>query len=446
VSFESIVSKVLDIKEINRLAFPAIVYNTVEPIIGLADTAIIGQLPEKATEAQGGVGMAVLLMSLLVWGLAQTRTAVSSMVGRYFGMNKLDEIKPLIPQMLIFAVLLGVFFWILTDVFYTPIINFIYGVSDPSRLAFSQDYFHVRSMSLPLILLVQGVFGIFRGYQNTMWAMIISLTGGVLNIVLDLTLVNGVGDLIPAYGVVGAAWASVISVALMAIMCVWFLLKKTPFNLNLSFVPNKELKKTLLIAFNMLIRTLALNIAFLLAMRFSNGYGKVTHAAYVIGGNIWLFCSFFIDGYSNAGSAIAGKLLGTQDKGQLRWLGWKLMRINLIITTGLGLVFLVLYPFVGPLFSKDVAVQEEFFSFFWIVLVALPINCIAFSFDGIFKGLGEAEYLRNTLLIGTFLIFVPVIYTFDYYGFEIFSVWIAFVAWMMFRAGSLVWKFKRIVA
>ena len=48
----------LNKKEINSLAIPAILYNITEPLIGLVDTAIIGQIGEDSTIAQGGVGLA----------------------------------------------------------------------------------------------------------------------------------------------------------------------------------------------------------------------------------------------------------------------------------------------------------------------------------------------------------------------------------------------------
>lgn len=435
----------LDIKEINKLAIPAILYNITEPLIGLADTAIIGQMPNEATIAQGGVGLAVGLISTLVWGLAQIRTAVSALVSQYLGKDKLTEIKTLVPQALAFSIMLGLFFWWVTDGFYNEISNFLFTENDPKTQFYSQQYYHIRSMGLPLSLFIAGVFGVFRGYQNTSWAMVISFVGGSLNIVLDLMLVNGVGEIIPAYGVEGAAYASLAAQAVMSYMCGWYLIKRTPFSLKLSFKLNPEFWNMFKVAVNMLVRTLALNVTFLLALRYASGYGENELAAYAIGINIWLFSSFFIDGYSNAGNAIAGKLLGEKDYEKLNWLGWKLMRINIKIAIGLSIFYMVCYPFMAYLFNEDPEVQRIFNGFFWIIILSQPINSIAFSFDGIFKGLGEAKFLRNVLLYGTFLIFIPILVFADSIGFDIYSIWMAFVAWMLWRAISLVLRFKKTI-
>ncbi len=434
----------LDTKQINKLAIPAILYNITEPLIGLADTAIIGQMPEHATQAQGGVGLAVGLIMTLVWGLAQVRTAVSAIISKYLGMGKLNEIKSLIPSRLLSATIRW-FILVFDFDFYSDISSFLFQENNEQIQQFSASYYNIRAMGLPLSLFIAGVFGVFRGYQNTSWAMVISFVGGTANIVMDLILVNGIEGLVPAYGVEGAAIASVIAQLMMAILCFVYLLNKTPFNLKLSFPLNPEFSNMFWIAMNMLARSLALNITFILALRYASGYGAKELAAYTIGINIWLFTSFFIDGYSNAGNALAGKFLGAKDNKNLNRLGWKLMFINLRIAIGLSIIYFASYPFMSQIFNSDPEVQQIFNRFYWLVILATPINSIAYSFDGVFKGLGEAKFLRNILLVGTFIIFIPVLLLMDYLQLDLFSIWIAFVAWMLWRAMSLVVKFSKLV-
>ena len=62
----------------------------------------------------------------------------------------------------------------------------------------------------------------------------------------------------------------------------------------------------------------------------------------------------------------------------------------------------LLYPLIGKVFNSNENVIEIFENIFWIVILAQPFNSIAFTFS-IFKGLGKAVDLRNTLIIGTFL-------------------------------------------
>ncbi len=435
----------ISLKEINKLALPAILAGIAEPLISLADTAIIGNMNEHATEAIGAAGMASSFFLLLVWGLAQIRTAVSALVSKYLGMNKIDEIKSLIPQAFAISMILGLLFWAGTSFFAEDIFQHLYKTKadSPLTLQFATDYYSIRSIGLPIALLIACVFGVFRGWQNTAWAMRISLIGGGLNLLLDLLLVYGIDGIVPAMGVKGAALASLIAQIVMLALALLTMLKKTPFHFKLSFKPNPELGNMTMMAINMVIRTFALNFAFFLAYRFANDYGTSELAAYTIGVNIWLFSAFFIDGYSNAGNAMSGKLLGQADYKKLSLLGKDLIKINLIISSGLSLVYLASYPIMGTIYSNDVEVIELFESFFWIVIISQPINAIAFTFDGIFKGLGETKYLRNVLLMGTFVGFVPVIYLLDYANWGLYAIWSAFVVWMIIRAASLWIQFNR---
>ena len=435
----------LSSKEINKLAIPAILFNITEPLIGLADIAIIGQIEEGSILAQGGVGLAAGLIATLIWGFAQMRTSLSAIISRHYGSNQLEKVLTLVPQTLLLTLITGIIIAFSVCYYYQPIANFLYGNINTQTYLFSEEYFTIRSIGLPISLLIALIFGVFRGYQNTSWAMYISLIGGAINIILDFCLVLGVGNYIPAMGVSGAAWASVIAQITMLLCALYGMYKFTPFNLRLSTKINSFFKEMVLIFFNMFIRTMVLNIVFIISNRFANKYGDSSLAAYTIGYNIWIFTSFFIDGYSNAGNALAGKFLGEENNNKLKLLGNSLLKINVKISLTLVVIYSICYPFIGELFNKDVEVNQLFIGTFWIVIIAQPFNAIAFTFDGIFKGLGRAIELRNTLTLATFLIFIPTIYLLNYFEQGLYCIWISLALWMIFRGGSLYYIFNKSV-
>jgi putative MATE family efflux protein len=288
-------------------------------------------------------------------------------------------------------------------------------------------------------------FGVFRGFQNTSWAMYISLIGGFSNIILDFVLVLGIDQLISPMGVKGAAWASVYSQLLMVILCGVFYLRKTPFNFKIDIKISPFFKKMLHIFFNMFVRTMVLNLVFLISNRYANSYGSSSLAAYTIAYNIWIFSAFFIDGYSNAGNALAGKFMGEKNKIKLQLLGRGLLKINIKIAFFLMVIYTIFYPYIGELFNPEENVNIIFKSVFWMVIIAQPFNSIAFTFDGIFKGLGRAVDLRNTLIIGTFFFFIPSIYFLDLFIPELITIWVSLTLWMIYRGMSLLIKFNKIV-
>jgi MATE family multidrug resistance protein len=427
-------------KEINRLAIPAIIAGIAEPLLSLTDTAIVGNIDLNPTESLAAVGIAGSFISALIWILAQTRSAISATVSKYLGARKLDEIKSLPAQIIGINLLLSVGIYFVSIFF----INEIFEIYNAKGLIhnYAVEYYKIRALGFPLTLFVFSVFGIFRGLQNTYWPMIISIVGASLNVGLDFALVYGIDGFIDPMGVSGAAWASVIAQGVMAVLALVLLLKKTPFNLKLSFPFNKEIRNILSISFNLFIRATALNVALYLANSYATKYGDTYIAAQTIAFQIWLFFAFFIDGYASVGNIVSGKLLGEKNYKKMWLLSIKLSKYSIFVAFGLMTVCLLFYNPIGRLFSQDLDVLDAFYGIFWIVLLMQPINAVAFVFDGIFKGLAEAVILRNLLLFATFLGFLPVLLIGDYFDLKLHAIWIAFTVWMLLRAGILVVKFR----
>lgn len=431
----------ISFKAINKLAIPAIIAGIAEPLLSLTDTAIVGNIQEHSTEALAAVGIAGSFISALIWILAQTRSAISATVGKYLGAKKLNEIDSLPAQIIGINMLLSVFICGVSWFF----VNDIFQLYNAEGLILSNsiEYFKIRVIGFPLTLFVFSVFGVFGGLQNTFWPMVISIVGAVLNIGLDFLLVFGWEGVLEPMNIAGAAWASVISQIVMAILALILLLKKTPFKLKISFPFNKEIKNLLSISLNLAIRAAALNVALYLANSFATKYGDNYIAAQTIAFQIWLFFAFFIDGYSSVGNIVSGKLLGEQNFKKLWKLSIKLSKYSIIVAFILVIICSIFYFQIGKLFSKDQQVLVSFYSIFWIVLLMQPINAIAFVFDGIFKGLAEAATLRNLLIVATFFGFLPVLLIGDFFELKLYAIWIAFSVWMFIRASVLVVKFRR---
>jgi putative MATE family efflux protein len=431
----------ITLKGINKLAIPAIISGVAEPLLSITDTAIVGNIQMNPTEALAAVGIAGSFISALVWILAQTRSAISATVAKYLGAKKLNEIATLPAQIIGINVFLSIVIYFSTILLVDEIFK-MYN-AEGLILSYSVSYYKIRAIGFPLTLFVFSTFGVFRGMQNTFWPMIISIVGATLNIGLDFVLVFGIDGFIDPMNVEGAAWASVIAQAVMAILSLVLMLKKTPFNLRFTLPFNKEIKKLLSLSINLIIRAVALNIALYLANSYATKYGESYIAAQTIAFQIWLFFAFFIDGYSSVGNIVSGKLLGEENYEKLWKLSVKLSRYSIIISVILAVFCAMLYFPTGKLFSNDALVLQSFYNIFSIVLIMQPINAVAFVFDGIFKGLAEAATLRNLLLIATFLGFIPVLLIGDYYNLKLYAIWIAFTVWMSLRAGILVIKFRR---
>lgn len=432
----------ITVKDILKLAFPAIIAGIAEPLISLTDVAIIGNMKDNAVEGLFAVGLVGSFLSAIIWILAQTKTSISSIVSKALGTDRLESIHCLIPQAIWLNIIVGIIIYVIT----APLAKWIFMLYNVNgdALELSIEYYQVRALGFPITLSAFVLFGIFRGLQNTFWAMIAGLFGAVVNIVLDYLLVYGITDFIPALGVMGAAYASLVAQLVMLFVAIFFFVRKTPFTFKISqWVLHPQLKHHILLTLNFFLRTAAINLAIFLSYRYASGYGESYGAAHAVLMNIWLFFSFFIDGFANAGNAIGGKLWGSKDAVSLRYLGKTTALYGIMVSLILMLVCFIFYNFIGQRFTDDIEVLDLFLGTFWIVLLMQPINAVAFVFDGIFKGWGEASYLRNLLIILTLGVFIPVLIIADFYKLQLIAVWIAFTCWMIGRAVVLYLKFNR---
>ncbi len=431
----------ISFKRIQQLAIPAIISGIAEPVLSATDAAMVGNIKDFGIESLAAVGIVGSFLSALIWILGQTRSAISTIVAQNLGAGKLKDLHNFPAQAIYFNISLSLIVLLSTYFFVEEIFSLMN--AQGIVLDFSIDYYNIRVWGFPLTLFTFAVFGIFRGLQNTFWPMIIAAVGAILNIVLDFALVYGMEGIIAPLGIKGAAWASLISQFIMAVLAFIFLMKKTDVSLKLKLPLHHEIRRLVSMSFNLFLRSLALNTALILATREAADLGNEYIAAHTIAFNIWIFTAFFLDGYGAAGNILSGKLLGERNFNALWEVTKKVNFYNILVASSLVVIGIFLYEPLGLLFNKDETVLSIFHGMFFLVLICLPLNAIAFTFDSIFKGLGEMGYLRNVLLGATIFGFIPVLYFSKYMGWGLKGIWAAMIIWVAYRGVALIIKFGK---
>ena len=379
----------ISFRHINKLAIPALISGISEPLLSLTDAAIVGNITINATESLAAVGIVSTFLSMLIWVLGQTRSAISSIVSQYVGANKIDQIKNLPAQAIFIITSISLLIILFTYPVAKPIFK-LYNASD-LILDYSVIYYKIRVFGFPFTLFTIGVFGAFRGLQNTYYPMIIAILGAVVNVVLDVILVYGIDGVLEPMNIEGAAYASVFSQFIMALCSAYFLLKKTIIPLKINFPFNHEIKRFVFMILNLFVRTIALNVTLYFASAFATSYGSEYIAAYTIAINLWFLGAFIIDGYSSAGNILSGKLYGAKAYHLLIKLSNQLIKYGIIIgfiTASIGALF---YFPLGRIFTSDPKVLQVFYEVFWVVFLMQPFCALAFIFDAI--------WLRRLILV-----------------------------------------------
>ena len=135
--------------------------------------------------------------------------------------------------------------------------------------------------------------------------------------------------------------------------------------------------------------------------------------------------------------------LGQKNYKDLLSLSQQLIKYGIYLGGLVAIIGAVFYYPIGRLFTKEPEVLKTFYSVFWMVLAMQPLCALAFIFDGMFKGLGKMKDLRDLLLLSTFFVFLPVLFTADYYNLKLHGIFIAFTLWIIARGFPLIIKFRK---
>ena len=171
-------------QEINRLAIPAIISGVIEPVISLTDTVMAGNIADNTKEILGAVGVVISFLSALLWIFLQSSRALTSQVAYAYGQGRITQVKGLVAQLLLLSLIVSLSASVISYMGSEFILNYFYDI-EGNLLDFSLDYFRIRVWGFPFTLLTLTIYSVFRGFQNTSWAMYISLTGGIINVVFN---------------------------------------------------------------------------------------------------------------------------------------------------------------------------------------------------------------------------------------------------------------------
>lgn len=433
--------KRISLKEINRLAVPAIISGVIEPVISLTDTVMAGHIPVNTKEILGAVGIVSSFLTAVVWIFIQGSRAISSQISYAYGQQRLLQLKGLVAQILCFSVIISLSSALIASLATRFILENLYDAQGV-LLEEGLTYFRIRIWGLPLIFLTLTIQNVFRGLQNTSWAMYTGILGGVVN-----TFLNYIFVFVFNWEIEGLAWATLSAQLAMFLVTVRLLYTKTPFRFQRTKGLHPKFMQNMRMSFDLFIRSFAMQatlyFSFYAATRLGGGKDSTVVATHTILNQVWLFSVFLFDGYCSAGGVLAGRLYSTRQFSTIKYLIRDLFYIVLSIGGFICLLYFISYSPVCEFLTKNKDIQALFFSTFWIVVLMQPINAITFLFDGFYKGLGFTRVLRNAFVLATILGFFPAYYATEYFfQWGLSGIWIALFVWMCLRGGFLILHYK----
>lgn len=416
------------------MTWPIIVANAAGPILGLVDTAVIGN--QGDVESLGAIALGSLVFNFIAWTFGFLRMGTTGLVAQAEGRGDGLEIRATLGR----AMCLGLAVSCLLLVLQQPIIEFSLWVLDasPNVAATARAYLRVRLWGTPASLPLLGVLGTLIGLGESRRLLFVQVVLNVVNIALDLLFAAKLGW--GAWGVaLGTALSQWVALGLGFWLVVDVLRKRNAE--NAPFWPwerirdIRQLFDTLRIHRDIMLRTMLLLFGFMWFVRQSAQFGDETLAANHVLLQFVSFSAFFLDGFAHVAESLTGQALGSGDRERFDTVVRRSTILAVVTAIGLAIAIFVVGPWGVRRLTDLSDVRAIAEQRVWFAAVYVLVAVWAFQLDGIFIGATRSVAMRNASLFAVSFFVACAIPLANAFGNA--GLWTAFIGYAAARAISL---------
>lgn len=382
-------------RQILLMALPSIVSNITVPLLGLIDVAIVGHMGDAAYI--GAVAVGSMTFNLVYWLFGFLRMSTSGWTAQAYGRQDREEANSILVQAVFTALAIAAVLIVLQS----PLLWLMFRIIGPTPdvAPWAAAYFHIVIWGAPASLTLFALTGWFIGMQDTRIPMAVSIMQNVVNIVASLALVYGLH-----MKVEGVALGTVVAQYAALVVAVGFALHKAG-RLRLSrlsfggrdfFTVNRDL----------FLRTLCLVAVNLYFTAAGARQGAVILSVNTILLQLYLFFSYFMDGFANAGEALCGRYYGAAAPAAFRRTLHRLFRWAVVVTVLYTVLYIVAGMPIVRLLTDETSVRlaaRDFIGWAWLIPAA---GVLAFIWDGVFVGLTATRGMLAASAVAALLFFV----------------------------------------
>jgi multidrug resistance protein, MATE family len=429
-------------RQVLHLAWPVIVENVLQTMIGVVDTALVGHL---TTDALAGVGGAQQLVWLVTTLLSAVMMGTTVLVGRAFGARRPADARLALKQSVLLAAGLSV---ILGAIIYGGAVPFMawLGLDGPAASA-GATYVQITALATPLLA---GMFvgsAALRGSGDTRTPMFITLFINLVNGVLAWWLIYGFGP-IPALGVAGSAWAASCARLIGCLALLWVftrrrqaltLLGKGGWRFNWSLT-RRMLNIGIPTALEQFFFSLGVTLYGIIVI----SLGTQVYATQRVSMNVVQLSLMPGFGFGMAATTLVAQALGAGRVRQAEAGAVFAMRSCVAQMTIAGAAFAIFAEPLMRIFTSDEAVVQLGTQVLRIIAFNQPFMAVSNVLAGALRGAGDTRFPMITSAIGIWLVRLPIGWFLGIVlGLGLQGIYMVYVADAAARAALVAWRWRQ---
>ena len=416
-------------------AWPIILANSAVPLLGLVDTAVIGNL--GTVEDLGAIALGALIFSFVYWSFGFLRMSTTGFIARAAGARDEQELRAILGRALLLAIVVGVLLVGLQLVISLAAFFLLSASAQVESIA--ENYFAIRIWGAPATLSNFVFMGVLIGLGKSRQLLLVQLFLNGLNIVLDIWFAGilGWGAEGIALGTVIAEWSSVI----LAGRIIFKTLSKRkpgkdPFWPTKLIMDSSAVMKMLSSNTDIMIRTLLLVFSFGWFTNQSAQFGDVVLASNYILLQFISFSAFFLDGFAFVVEPLVGMALGAGNRAAFDIAVWRSTVLAFVTACILALTVFVLGELAVTMLTNLTEVRLNALDLLYLPAIYVLFSFAAFQLDGIFIGAAATRRMLYASIISFMAFMLAWWVLITPYG--IVGLWWSFIIYVIVRALSLL--------
>ena len=430
------------------LALPIIFANILQTTYQLIDTFWLGRLGANAVAAVS-LSFPVLFLVLSIGsGLTLAGTV---MVAQYKGADNQKMVDFSSSQSVFLIFLISILLAIISYYAAGPLMSII--GAGPEIYEDSVSYFKVSSLGFVFLFLFFIFQSLMRGIGNVMLPVYIILLTVFLNLILDPLFIYGYGP-IPAYGVAGAAWASVLTQGLSAAIGLFILFRgKNGIKIRLKamYFDVLNLKRIFNLGFPASVEQSTRALGMTMMVIIVTSFGSEVVAAYGIGSRILSFIIIPALGLGIATTSLVGQNIGALKIKRAEAVANLSNKIAFFGLTTIGIIMFIFAEQLTAFFiPNDPTVIRDGALFIKIMAPSFGLLGVQQVTNGVFNGAGFTKASMLISILSLWVIRFPLAYILSYntdlghegiwWAFPISNLIAAIAAFSYFKMGY--WKLR----
>ncbi len=388
-------------KVILRFAIPMMIGNIFQQLYNVVDAAVVGKFVGKEALAATGVSFPILfLLSSITIGFAIGGTIL---ISQFYGAKKTEDVKKTADTLQIimfFASVIVTIVGILTSRFLFKLLNF-----PKQNINLAVSYFNIIMIGNVAIFGYNALSAILRGIGDSQTPVYFLITSTIVNIIGDILLV-----VVFKMGIQGAAIATVFAYFVAYAIGIIYLNKKHKIiRVNFKLIFDKIIfRKILKIGLPSSGHMLVVSFGMILSFSIINLFGTNVIAGYTAAGRINSFAMMPAMFFANALSAFVGQNYGANRMDRIK----KGLKATLIMITLISLTFTIVSELFSnnlmKLFSNEIDVINVGINYFKIVAPFYFVFGIMFSFNGVYRGVGNTITPMYFMIVALWIVRFPI--------------------------------------